>query len=270
MKNIAEYKGRKIHFFTKGEPGKPAVLLLHGYLESGLIWNDFTENLSDEYFLICPDLPGHGQSELYNGVHRMDELAEAMNSVVESLEIKKFHLIGHSMGGYVALAYRENYQDKLLSCVLFHSTCFADTPEKKVNRDREIKLILEGKKELIVNTNIPKAFADDNLEIMADKVEYAKKIALGNPDNGIISLLKGMRSRPERCTLFLDEKVPLLLIAGKKDNYIPFELMEKINNLGTNIELKVLENSGHMGFMEEPGKSAEILSTFFQKSFARI
>lgn len=265
QERYSDFKGIQLHYFTMGDPANPAILFIHGYLESAKIWQSFGKLLEKDFFLILPDVPGHGKSGILSSTHHMDEMADALDSVISELNVMKLHLVGHSMGGYIALAYREKYYEKLYSCVLFHSTCYSDTPEKKENRKREINLITEGKKELIINTNIPRAFADDNLDILREEVEFAKKIGRENPDQGIISLLNGMRSRPERCPLLIDDKIPLLLIAGQKDNYIPMEVMEKMLGLGTNVELKILKNSGHMGFMEEPGVSGNILMDFYKK-----
>ena len=106
---------------------------------------------------------------------------------------------------------------------------------------------------------------DDNVKKLHAEVEKAKSIALATPDKGICAILNGMKGRPDRCNLLIDDKVPLLIIAGRKDNYIPYEMMDKIKQIGTNLEVKTLENSGHMGFVEEPEESCRILSDFLRK-----
>lgn len=260
------YKNTKINYEVYGKRENPAVLLLHGYLESLKIWEHFVPLLSDQYFVVAMDIPGHGKSGIFSIVHRMDDLAEAAFHVLQNIGVTRAHVIGHSMGGYVALAFRESHYSVMRSCVLFHSTCLSDTPEKRMNRTREIELVREGKKDLIVKVNIPRAFADDNLEDLSGKVKWAQEIAMENADEGIISLLNGMKERPDRSALLKDDIIPYLLIAGKKDNYIPFEAARCIPNLGSNISFSVLENSGHMGFVEEPDRSAQILKEFFRKS----
>jgi pimeloyl-ACP methyl ester carboxylesterase len=260
---LSQISSAEIRYKTYGNSENPAVLLLHGYLEALEIWDNFAPILAKNYFVITMDIPGHGKSGIYSSVHRMDDLAEAAFQLVNELGIKRIHVVGHSMGGYVALAFRENYHDFTISCILFHSTCYPDTDEKKENRDREIRLLREGRKELIVNTNIPRAFADDNLEKLKDEVERAKEIAIASNDEGVIALLRGMKERPDRCMLLRDDKVPLLVIAGRKDNYIPFDVADGIKHLGKNVEISVLENSGHMGFIEEKNRSFEILDHFF-------
>jgi pimeloyl-ACP methyl ester carboxylesterase len=189
----------------------------------------------------------------------MDDMAETVLAVSNHLKISRFHLVGHSMGGYVTLAFRETYQHRLISYVLFHSSCVADTDEKRKNRDREIDLVKDGKKHLIINTNIPKTFAEDNLNKFPEEVERVKKIASQTTDEGIIACLSGMKERPDRCSLLLDDIIPLLLILGKKDNIIPFDDAKKLVQSGSNVELAVLSNSGHMGFIEEREEAVNIM-----------
>ena len=262
---FVEFKGVQLRYATYGQAKNEAIVLLHGYLESLEIWDGFTKILSEHFYVVSLDIPGHGESGIYSAVHRMDELAESVSVVCKELKLKKVHIVGHSMGGYVALAFRENYHHMVMTCSLFHSTCYPDTKEKRDNRNREIQLVKNGKKDLIVNTNIPRAFADDNVNSLSKEIEKAISIALETPDDGICAILNGMKRRPDRCKLMYDDKIPLLIIAGKKDNYIPYEVMEKIKQIGTNVEVQTLENSGHMGFIEEPEESFRILSAFFQK-----
>lgn len=263
--DFVEFKGVQLRYTTYGSNQNEAIVLLHGYLESLEIWGEFAEILSEHFYVVSLDISGHGKSGIYSAVHRMDELAESVSVVCKELKLKKVHIVGHSMGGYVALAFREKYHYMVTTCSLFHSTCYPDTKEKRENRNREIQLVKNGKKELIVNTNIPRAFADDNVNSLSNEIDKAKAIALATPDDGICAILNGMKRRPDRCNLMYDDKIPLLIIAGKKDNYIPYEVMEKIKQIGTNVEVQTLENSGHMGFIEEPEESFRILSAFFQK-----
>ncbi|MFP4059359.1 MAG: alpha/beta fold hydrolase [Bacteroidales bacterium] len=238
----------QINFRARGE-GIPLVLL-HGYLESLDTWNDFAAKIEDRFRVITPDLPGHGKSE------QMDEatiewMADAVDHVLDKAKEDRCIMIGHSMGGYVALAYAEKYAQKLMGLGLFHSTPFADTEEKKNNRQREIELVKAGKKQTLINTNIPKMYADDNLEKMKDKLENSKKIALSTPDSGIIYALECMMSRPDRSKILGSFELPFFLVLGKKDNYIPFDTISKKMPRPPDTQTLFLENSGHMGFIEE-------------------
>ncbi len=263
MKNgSVRFKDIEVYFKQYGKSSAPAVFLIHGYLESSEIWDDFSGRIADEYRVVVPDLPGHGRSGVYGQVHSMEDLAGAIAVIADHLDIPRFHLTGHSMGGYATMAFREKYPERLISYTLFHSTCFSDNDQKKADRHREIELVEQGKKDLIVNTTITKAFARDNQEKLKSEIERAKRIASESPDAGIVALLNGMIERTDRCRLLTEDKVPLLLIAGMKDNYIPLLKMEEMQAMGQNIKLVALENSGHQGFIEEPGKAASVLKNF--------
>ena len=244
------YKDTEVRYSDLGKGS--CIVLLHGYLESRAIWDTFIKNFPGKYRFIVPDLPGHGASGTWGKVHGMDELAAVVATILEAEDIPRVFLAGHSMGGYVAMAFADLYPEKLSAYALVHSTPFADTDEKRENRDREISLVLCGKKRQIVLVNIPKAFAMDNLESMREQVDLAREIALASPDEGIIALLNGMKERPDRTRVLQDAKLPLLLIGGMKDNYIPVEVFEKLLSLAPHARALRLEESGHMGFMEEP------------------
>jgi pimeloyl-ACP methyl ester carboxylesterase len=238
------------------------VLLLHGYLESLEIWFPFARKLAEGCRVICPDIPGHGRSGIASGVHDMDLMASFIKKFLDKISVQKCIMIGHSMGGYIALAFAEKYPGNLLAFSLFHSAPFADNEGKKINRDREIELVKKGRKDLLVNTNIPKEFADINLDRLKKEVKFAKKLARNNPDFGIIALLSGMKERPDRTSVITDPPVPFLWILGKKDNYINYDQLCSRIDTGKTGELFVLEQSGHMGFIEEPELSLAKLREF--------
>lgn len=251
MEKSIKYKGTQLVYTDSGEG--TCIVLLHGYLESGKIWQHFVAQFSGRYRFIIPDIPGHGQSGSWGSAHTMDELAGAVFAIMEAEGITRVFLAGHSMGGYITMAFAALYPESLSGYALVHSTPFADTEEKQQNREREIALVLCGKKRQIISVNIPKAFAMDNLEKMSAELEYTKQIALESPDEGMIALLNGMKDRPDRTSVLQDPRLPLLIIGGMKDNYIPAEVVDKLVALAPHARVLRLKESGHMGFMEEPG-----------------
>lgn len=254
------FKGIDLHYQVRGE-GR-SIVLLHGYLESMRIWEDFISLLEGSLRVICVDLPGHGLSGTWGEVHSMEDLADGIRAVVRAEGLSSMVLAGHSMGGYVAMAFAERHPECLSGYVLFHSTCFADNEDKQRNRDREISLIRCGRLKQIVDVNIPKAFADENLEKLSHEVERAKAVALGHSADGIVALLNGMKTRKERSAVLSDPSLPLLLIRGEQDNYIPKEVMDGLQLLAPHARMLSLTQSGHMGFVEEAGAAADGLIEF--------
>jgi len=250
MTKSIEYNETKLSYSDHGE-GK-CIVLLHGYLERGDVWQTFVEQFPGDFRYIIPDLPGHGDSASWGKIHTMDELAAALWAILDAEGIEKIFLAGHSMGGYVCMAFADLFPDKLSGYALVHSTPFSDSVEKKENREREISLVLCGKKRQIVQVNIPKAFATGNLERMSSQVESLKQMALRSPDHGIIALLNGMKERPDRRAVLENPDLPLLLIGGMKDNYIPVEVFDTVVSLAPHARVLRLEESGHMGFLEQP------------------
>ena len=129
MENFIQFKGAKIHF-TDTRKGR-CIVLLHGFLESMEIWNEYVKLLSKRYRVICIDLPGHGKSENIGYVHTMELMADCVKEVLYSLQITKCVMIGHSMGGYVTLAFAEKHERNLRGFALFHSHAAPDSEEKK-------------------------------------------------------------------------------------------------------------------------------------------
>lgn len=259
-----KYKNIDLFYKTYGNPGKPAVVLLHGYLESMQIWNNFVEYLKDDLFLITPDLPGHGYSGVYNETHTMEEMADAIRILIDNLKLERIHLAGHSMGGYVTMAFRELFPERLNSYILFHSHCFEDTEEKKQNREKEVTLIKTGKKNLIINANIPRLFTKQFRENFAAEIDKVIKIAMATPENGIIALLNGMRNRSSRCHLLRKNDIPVMLITGFYDTLIPENIVNKMTGLSSILKLVELSDSAHMGFIEEPEKASNFIKSFIR------
>jgi pimeloyl-ACP methyl ester carboxylesterase len=255
MEHEIQFFNKTIHIVSEGK-GTPLVLL-HGYLESLHIWDDFAEKLSSFCKVIRIDLPGHGKSATIAPVHSMELMAESVITVLDALEINKCLLVGHSMGGYVTLAVAETYMDRLSGFCLFHSTPFADTDEKKENRNREIELVRQGKKDLIIQVNIPKGFAGDNAAILHAGIERAKNIANETPEEGIIAALEGMKDRKDRSGILRKSKIPFLWILGEKDNYINFQVIKEKIDMNHCGRLSIFRNSGHMGFIEEEERAVK-------------
>ena len=248
MIHYLETKISKLRYSDQGEG--EVLVLLHGYLEAIETFDAFTKDLATKVRVICVDLPGHGMSTLKLKHIGVDEMAEAVFALVGELNLSKVHLMGHSMGGYVALAFADKYAHKLASFSLLHSSANPDTEEKIENRKREIDLINRGKKELICSTAIPNTFSKRNQESFSDEIATLIDIASMTSNEGVIAALNAMMNRPDRNQVLKVLQIPKYSFIGREDNFIPFEKgMEWANANGMNPI--VFENSGHMSFIEE-------------------
>lgn len=248
------------------EKGDRCVVLLHGYLESLLVWEEFIPLLYKKVRVVTLDLPGHGISVVQGDTHTMEFLADTVAAGVRALGITRCTVVGHSMGGYVTLALCERHPELLDGLVLLSSTPYADSPEKAENRRREIALVQAGRKELLSRVAPAAGFAEENRARMADEIEDLTEQVFVTEDEGIVALLNGMIARKDRSEVLRTTKVPVLFILGRKDNYIPVETAEKMVAEHPEARVVWLENSGHMGFLEEPEATAAALLDFVEST----
>ncbi|MBP8959297.1 MAG: alpha/beta hydrolase [Bacteroidales bacterium] len=264
MKKYFNFNGKKI-FYTDNGAGIP-IVLIHGYLETGEIWEDFGSKLANDFRVLTIDLPGHGDSEMLGTTHSMELMADVVNSLIKETALEKAFVVGHSMGGYVTLALLEKYSFSLSGYCLFHSHPFADTPEIIKKRKNEIEIVKAGNRFLLCNENIRRLYAEKNLEKFSKAVENSKRIASTISAGGIIAVLRGMMARPSRQHVMEQGIVPCLWILGVFDNHISCEEMKTRVKLPPNAELFILENSGHMGFIEEEEVSLRVLKSFINRN----
>lgn len=238
--------------------GDKCVVLLHGYLESMLVWDEFVALLKESVRVVTIDLPGHGVSMVTSEVHTMEYLAECVALAMEALGIERYSVVGHSMGGYVALAMVEKYASRLESIVLLSSTTSADSQEK-CDRRREIELIKAGKKNMLARLVPHAGFAPENVQRLKDYIEDIGELILMTEDEGVIAILGGMIERKSRGELLRQSGVPHMFIFGRHDYYIPVETAEEMIAADPTARVVWLEHSGHMGFYEEPELCAQAI-----------
>ncbi len=244
------------------QTGDRCIVLLHGYLESMLVWDDFVPLLYKHVRVVTLDLPGHGISVVDGECHSMEFLADTVAAGIRALGIDRCTVVGHSMGGYVALALCERHPDLLDGLVLLSSTPNADTPEKQENRRREIEIVKSGRKELLARVAPAAGFAEENRTRLRDAIEDLTEQVYVTEDAGIVALLNGMIARKDRNELLRTTRVPVLFVLGRKDGYIPAEVAERMVAEHPEAQVAWLEHSGHMGFLEEPETTAEALLRF--------
>jgi pimeloyl-ACP methyl ester carboxylesterase len=246
------------------QAGTKTLVLLHGYLETLSIWDDFMGLLDKDIRVIRIDLPGHGMSGTNLDINTVDFSAQAAYEALLKCGVNECVIAGHSMGGYVALAFAANHPDATCGLCLFHSTPNPDPEEKRDGRNREIALIREGKLTQAIAKGVPHMFAPDNVVRFAEKIEEIKEVAEICDPEGVIACLEGMMARPDRNAFIAGFTKPLLFIFGEKDRYISVETAQGLAAKYKQAQVLWLPNSGHNGFIEEPDKVAAKVNEFMK------
>ena len=239
------YKNINISYTDAGKG--TAVVLLHGFLENQIMWDNLKPELLKKYRVITLDHLGHGDTGCLGYIHTMEDMADMVHAVLHELRIRKAVFIGHSMGGYVAMAFAELYPDMVKGIVLQNSTSRADSDEKKINRDRAIKAVKRDYTGF-VRLAISNLFSEENRERCKPDIEALRAQALQTPLQGIVAALEGMKVRKDREVILHFAPYPIMLVLGKKDQSLVYEEQaDQVEN--TNVKL-VTYPDGHMSHIE--------------------
>jgi pimeloyl-ACP methyl ester carboxylesterase len=254
-----KYQSSSFEYTILGE-GKP-VLLLHGFGEDHRIWFNQANFLSPHFKVIIPDLPGTGNPSLLKD-DTIEGMAEMIHKILQQEEIETCHVIGHSMGGYIALALVEKYHSQISALGLFHSTAYADSKEKKESRKKACGLIMKYGASAFLRTSIPTLFAEKNKSERLDLIDELINRTHNFFPEALVYYYQAMINRPDRTAILKNSKVPILFIIGKDDAAVPMSDILRQCHLPEKVYIHVLQNSGHMGMVEEPEVCNEILINF--------
>ena len=249
-------------YVSDSEKGEKCVVLLHGYLESLRVWDDFVGLLTDKVRVVAIDIPGHGRSSNIAPVHTMELMADMVAGVLDALQIDKVTLVGHSMGGYISLAFCAAYAERLEGLVLLSSSPNPDTELKRENRRREIALVKAGKKDMLARVAPEAGFAEMNRDPLRRYINNLVEQVHITDDEGIVALLGGMIERKDQNEMLRNSRVRQLFIMGTHDGYIPVEAAQEFIAKNPQAKVAWLDKSGHMGFIEEPETCATALLEF--------
>ena len=263
MKKQITYEGKSIHYSVYGE-GEP-VVLVHGFAEDSTVWRNQVPFLQQEFTLIIPDLSGSGSSEMVPDMS-IEGLAEVIYETMQAENIDSCPVIGHSMGGYITLALAEKYRNHVSAIGLFHSSAFADSEEKKTNRQKGISFIKEHSAQEFLKTMIPTLFAPQTKEKMPAIIrEQLAGIHNFSPE-ALVSYYEAMMSRPDRTEILRKATVPVMFMIGKADAAVPAADSLKQAHLPEISYIHMLTDSGHMGMLEEPEKTNTLLKKFLTEN----
>ena len=246
---MAYFSFKGVHFHYSEQGRGPVVIFLHGHLENRFMWKPVLAQIPSTFRCICIDLPGHGDSGNLGYIHTMEEMSEVVEAFILKNRLKRVTICGHSMGGYVALAFAEKHPDKLKSLILMNSTSKADDPEKKKNRDRAIAAAKRDHKAFIRHS-IPMLFRPKHRKSMRSAINRVKKEALKTSAQGVIASIEGMKRRSDREVLLYFAPYNILLLIGESDPVLPLDQL-KAQAEAPKVQAVYAPN-GHMGHLEDP------------------
>lgn len=240
---------------------KPVLVLIHGFAENAGIWNEQQSYLSEFFEVITPDLPGVGNSPLTTPLS-IESMADHVYTSLQSAGIEKAVIVGHSMGGYVALAIAEKYPSVLQGMGLFHSTALADNEEKKEARRKSIKLMEQYGSEAFIRQAFPGMFSPGFKNSHPEKIEAYVNMGITCPLASMKAYYEAMMVRPDRTAVLSSIQVPVLFVIGKDDTAVPLQsILPQVPLPGTS-SVYIFEETGHMGMWEKPAESKQLLHQF--------
>jgi len=269
MKKNLRFQNKSISYWIEGK-GKP-VMLVHGFAEDHEVWFHQIDYLKQNFQLILPDLPGSGKSELLTSVN-MESMAEVLKEILDQESIQEIDMIGHSMGGYITLAFAEKYSTRLNSFCLFHSSAYPDNEEKKQTRLKATEFMKKNGVEEFLKTSAPNLFAKDaNGNLPKSKQQMVDKLIQDYKDldvNALVAYYQAMMARPDRTNVLKSFTKPILYVLGRHDTAVLYEQGLEQTRLARNVEVYTLNESGHMGMWEELIESNRILEGFLKTKAA--
>jgi len=260
--NTLQINGYKLSFNRFAGNGIP-VIFLHGYLETKEAFTSFITRYLKGVEVIAVDLPGHGDSEALGLQQTMYQMAGQILSMLNCLNISKYLIYGHSMGGYIAQTLTRIAPERVMILGLLHSNVYADSDEKKQNRLREIEMIQQGKLPLIASNFMPIMIADSNIKKCSNEINSLTDNASKMQPSGVISCLYAMIGREDNSAL-LNGSVPVHLIGSTFDRFLPDEIYTKMLQGSAVKYSNIIDNCGHASFIEQPEQLGKILSVIIK------
>jgi 3-oxoadipate enol-lactonase len=246
----------------KGE----AVVLLHGFCGSAEYWEKVIPALSGSYRVIAPDLRGHGASDAPKGAYTIEQMADDVLSLINTLELPDVTLLGHSLGGYITLSFAQRYASRLKGFGLIHSTAYPDSEEAKEKRLKSVSAIQSQGITAFVDELVPNLFSKAG-QTPQQQLERAKEIGYKTPPQGAVGAALAMRERPDRRDVISASELPILLVAGAEDGLIPAERTFTSNK--PNITQATIPGAGHMSLFEAPEQLADVIKSFMETAVSK-
>jgi len=257
------YQGKIIRYSLQGYGN--TIVLLHGFMESIEIWNDFSDTLKNDFRILCVELPGHGKSDNIALIHSMQLISNVVKQITDSLNINEFVIIGHSMGGYVSLQIAESYPERVKGLGLFHSHALADSDDAKANRDRACEIVKQSRK-IFISQFIPDLFAPENISKFDKEIKELQSHVIDMSSEAIIAAQQGMKQRTDKLNVLILLKKPILFILGKNDSRVNIQQVMAQAILPDHTDI-LITDAGHMGYIESRDESLSAIRNFALKCY---
>ena len=250
---------------AKDGAGAP-IVLIHGFPVTRRIWDRQAATLSHKLLTIRPDLRGMGSSSAPAGPYLMETLAADIAAVLDAMSIERATIVGHSLGGYVAMAFSRMFTERVARLALVCSRLAADTPEiVRTRNELADRVERDGRIDAVVDAYVPRMFAPVTLENRLPVVNLAREMALENDPRGAAAMLRGMAQRSESYDIAEELAMPVLIVAGAADQVVPLSEAEEMRRAFPRAEMRIMGRSGHLPMLEEPAALAEALAEFAQE-----
>jgi len=239
----------------------PDLMLIHGFTEHPGIWDGFVTELQHQFRIITPALPAHGGSDFPAQGLTMEFVADCLYEILKKEKITQTAIAGHSMGGYAMLYFAEKYPQLCRNICLFHSTARADTPEIRTTRDRTIEIIRNNHAGFL-HSFIPDLFAPENREALETQINELIVEAQNIHPDGLVACMEAMKERQGSIELLAMTNIPVGFVTGKQDSRVPFEAVLAQAALPKNSHMLILDECGHMGYLEKPDETLRFIRYF--------
>jgi pimeloyl-ACP methyl ester carboxylesterase len=227
-----------------------SVMLVHGFTEDRRIWDPLLAGIENKYQWIIPDIPGSGDSAYNNSLNRISDFAEFIGAILENEKINELVLIGHSMGGYISLAFAEKYPEKIRALGLFHSSSYSDSEEKKESRDKNIRFIQNHDPSLFIEQSIPGLFSDTFKAEHPEEISKLINRYANFKRESLVQYLNAMKNRMATTGVLKAITKPVLFIMGEEDKAVPLKDSLEQCHLPRISYIHILTRTAHMGMIE--------------------
>lgn len=241
------------------------VVFIHGFCETREMWFPFVEPLAKDYKVICLDLPGYGESPLEQAGLSLEEVADRLANWFASEGLEKAVVIGHSLGGYVALALAERYPQLIHGLGLFHSMALADDAESKHKRDKALLFLKKHPVAKFIEPFIPSLFYDKRKAELQEEIRKSTEIGLKTPLETIIAYTLAMRERKDRFAIWKNLPCHCLFIGGVNDTRIPVSICEQHIEERDQVDGYIIPETAHMGMFERPSETLQMIRDYLLK-----